>query len=441
MLPSCIKTEVWRELAESLSSKVSAPVVCEQAVFGRLSFFQELRNRSSDSPYSTVPGIRYVSVDVDGAEVSVGPFRTDEPHAFDEELSDARQKLPVWKDEYALLIETAVKHAAVAGRSERVLREALNRSKLLLEFSQSIAHVGDVDRALYTSIQFLAHKFKLSNVFFSAYGKQARYFDLNEAGKAVEQRIVAQVKGTKSTCTIQNVASDFLLDGIKDRGSLPKCAVGFPLVANRELIGYAVLYSEQIPSIDGLSEVLYELVSVLSRLSRFEKVQESAVTDPLTGLSNRGDLVARFEKLLPELSRGSAPISVLMIDVDNFKNFNDTKGHPEGDRILRCVADVIKSVAPKESICSRYGGEEFMVVLPSLQQQDARDVAENLRVSVEQSCELTVSIGMIFCLNSSVSRETLVKEADRALYRAKHLGKNKVVTFVIVDKSLGVIDA
>jgi diguanylate cyclase (GGDEF)-like protein len=82
-----------------------------------------------------------------------------------------------------------------------------------------------------------------------------------------------------------------------------------------------------------------------------------------------------------------------------------------------------------------------MVVLPSLQQQDARDVAENLRVSVEQSCELTVSIGMIFCLNSSVSRETLVKEADRALYRAKHLGKNKVVTFVIVDKSLGVIDA
>src|SRR3990172_13417818 len=119
MLPSCIKTEVWRELAESLSVKLKAPVVCGQAVFGKLSFFQELRNRSSDSPHSTVPGIRYVSIDIDGAPVHVGPFRTDEPHAFDEELSDARQKLPVWKPEYADLIETAVKQAAVAGRSER----------------------------------------------------------------------------------------------------------------------------------------------------------------------------------------------------------------------------------------------------------------------------------------------------------------------------------
>ncbi len=441
MLPSCIKTEVWRELAESLSAKLKVPVVCEQAVFGKLSFFQELRNRSSDVPYSAVPGIRYVSVDVDGSQVFVGPFRTDELHALDEELSDARKKLPVWKNEYADLIETVVRQAAVAGRSERVLREALNRSKLLLEFSQAIAHVNDVDKALYTAIQFLAHKFKLSNVFFSAYGKQARYFDLSEAGKAVEQRVVAQVKGTKSTCTIQNVASDFLLEGIKNRESLSKCVSGFPLVLNRELVGCSVLYSEHILPLDGISEVLYELVAVLSRLSQYEKVQVSAVTDPLTGLSNRGELVLKFEKMLSELSREKGPISALMIDVDNFKKFNDTKGHPEGDRILRSVADVIKTVSPKDAICSRYGGEEFMVVLPGLQQQGAKDIAENLRTTVEQVCELTVSIGMIHCLNSSVSRETLVREADRALYRAKHLGKNKVITFVIVDKSLGIIDA
>lgn len=441
MLPVFVKTEVWRELAESLSSKLKVPVVCEQAVFGRLSFFQELRNRSTDAPYLAVPGIRYVSVDADGATVFVGPFRTDEPHAFDEELSDARQKLPVWKNEYAELIELAVKQAAVAGRSERVLKEALNRSKLLLEFSQVVAHVQDIDRALYASIQFLAHKFKLNNVFFSAYGKQARYFDLSDAGRAVEQRVVAQVKGTKTACTIQNVISDFLLEGIKDRESLSKCAVGFPLISNRELVGYAVLYAEHVPPIDSVSEVLYELASVLSRLSQYEKVQESAVTDPLTGLSNRGELVRKFEKMLGELGKEKLPINALMIDVDNFKKFNDTKGHPEGDRILRCVADVIRTVSPKGSICSRYGGEEFMVVLPELKQQDAKDVAEKLRTSVEQSCELTISIGMIHCLNSSVSRETLVREADRALYRAKHLGKNKVVTFVIVDKSLGVIDA
>ncbi len=440
MLPSCVKTEVWRELMESLASRLNVAVVCERAVFGKFSFFQELRNRKSDAPYSSVPGVRYVSIDVDGSKVYVGPFRTDEPHAFDEELADARQKLPAWMDSYTELIEVCVDQAAVAGRSAHVTGSALDRVKLLLEFSQTVGHVQDVDRALYTAVQFLVYKFKLSNAFISAYGKQARHFDLSEAGKSVEQRIVAHVKGTKSTCTIQNIQSDFLLDGIKDREKLSKCAAGFPLVLNRELVGYAVLYSEHIPPIESVSEVLYELVGDLSRLSQYERVQESAVTDAMTGLSNRAELAKKFDNLLKNLSSKALPISVCMIDVDNFKNFNDTKGHPEGDRILRSVAEVMKSVAPKEAICCRYGGEEFMIVFPFASQQ-AKDVAEKLRAEVEKTCELTVSIGLITCMNSSASRETLIREADRALYRAKHLGKNKVIAFLMLDKTLGVIDA
>ncbi len=441
MLPACVKTEVWRELMESFSSKLKVPIICEQAIFGKFSFFQELRNRKSDVPFSNSPGIRYVEVGIDGSKVIIGPFRTDEAHAFDEELADARQKLPVWADSFAELIELAVKQAETAGRSEYIMKESLSRAKLLLEFSQSIAHVQDVDKGLYTSVQFLAHKFKLSNVFIYAYSKKARNFDLSEPGVAVEQRVIAQVKGTKSTCTIQNVQSDFLLDGIKEREKLPKCSVGFPLTLNRELIGYAICTSELMPSIDGISEVLYELVSVLSRLSQFEKVQESAVTDALTGLNNRADLSKKIDKLVADLSASNSPISLAMLDVDNFKNFNDTKGHPEGDRILRSVAEIIKSSAPKDALCCRYGGEEFMVVLPNFQQQDAKNVAEKLRAEVEKNCELTISIGLITCMNSSVSRETLIREADRALYRAKHLGKNKVIAFLIVDKNLGVLDA
>lgn len=441
MLPACVKTEVWRELMESLSAQLTAPVICEQAVFGRLPFFQELRNRTNDSPFSSVPGIKYVSVAVDSGNIIVGPFKTDETHAFDEELSDARQKLPVWKEEYASWIGLAVRQAASAGRSESILRDSLSRAKLLLEFSQSIAHVQDVDKALYTSVQFLAHKFKLSNILLYAYNKKARNFDVSEQGAAVEQRVIAQVKGTKSTCTIQNVQSDFLLDGIKDREKLSKCIVGFPLTLNRELIGYAICTSEQLPSLDGISEVLYELASVLSRLSQFEKVQESAVTDALTGLSNRAELAKNVDALISGLAPKNAPISLAMLDVDNFKKFNDTKGHPEGDRVLKIVAEIIKNSAPKEALCSRYGGEEFMVVLPEHSQQQAKDVLEKLRSEVEKNCELTISIGLITCMNSSVSRETLIKEADRALYRAKHLGKNKVIAFLIVDKYLGVIDA
>ncbi len=441
MLPACVKTEVWRELMESLSAQLKAPVICEQAVFGKVSFFQELRNRKSDAPYSSVPGIRYLSVPVDSSSVIIGPFKTDETHAFDEELSDARQKLPVWKDELAQLIELSVKQAITAGKSESILKESLSRAKLLLEFSQSIAHVQDVDKALYTSVQFLAHKFKLSNILLYAYNRKARNFDVSESGASVEQRVIAQVKGTKSTCTIQNVQSDFLLDGIKDRENLPKCIVGFPLTLNREFIGYAICTAEQLPQLEGISEVLYELAAVLSRLSQFEKVQESAVTDALTGLSNRAELAKKVDALISALSAKNDPISLAMMDVDNFKNFNDTKGHPEGDRVLKIVAEIIKNSAPEGALCSRYGGEEFMMVLPNYPQQEAKEIVEKLRSEVEKNCELTISIGLITCMNSSVSRETLIKEADRAMYRAKHLGKNKVIAFLIVDKNLGVLDA
>ncbi|VVB81368.1 Diguanylate cyclase, GGDEF domain [uncultured archaeon] len=439
MLPSFVKTDIWRELMETLSAKLKVPIVCEQAVFGKLSFFQELRNRKTDTPYSQAPGIRYVSVEIDGAKIHAGPFKADEAHTFDEELADAREKLPAWKDNYAEILEISIKQAAVSGRNAHTLNEALNRSKLLLEFSQAIGHSQDAEKALFTAVQFLAYKFKLNNVFISAYGKYSRHFDISEAGKAVEQRIVAQVKGTKTTCTIQNIQTDFLLEGIKDREKLNKYAAGFPLVFNRELVGYVVVNSENTLPIDDISEVLYELTRVLSRLSQYEKVQESAVTDALTGLSNRAELVKKFDDIHSKLAKTQQPISVMMLDIDNFKKYNDTQGHPEGDRVLKAVAEIIKNATPKESISCRYGGEEFMMVMP-FEQQKAKETAEQIRADIEKTCPLTVSIGIMTCMNSSVSRETLVREADRALYRAKELGKNKVIAYLTVDKALGIID-
>ena len=205
--------------------------------------------------------------------------------------------------------------------------------------------------------------------------------------------------------------------------------------------GYTILYSENLPELSGISDVLKELNSILLRVTEYQKVQTSAVTDQLTGLYNRNHLVSSMDKLLPMLSSKSEPISVLLFDVDNFKNFNDTNGHPEGDRVLRAISDVIRSSMPQSAVSCRYGGEEFVIVLPGFNQEAAKQAAEKLRIDIEQSCPLTVSIGVMTCLNSSASRETLIREADRALYRAKHLGKNRVVPFIMLDRNLGVIDA
>jgi len=438
MLPNCIKTDIWRELMEQLSSKLNAPVICGQASFGNLSFFQELRNRKSDDPFSAVPGIKYVSVDIDNSKVHVGPFRTSESHAFDEELADARSKLPQWHDWYADFIQFSLQQAVTAGNTFYVTNDSLSRAKLLLEFSKEV-NQEEIDRALHAAVQFLSRKFKLNNLMISAFGRQARFFDVSEVAKACEDRVIAHVKGSKAPCIIKEAKSDFLLDGIKEREYL-KVITGFPLVFERNLVGYVVAFSEILPKLDSISEVLYELTALLSRLSEYEKVQESAVTDSLTGLYNRGQLSEKIDKLLGKLSAKNLPITVLMADVDNFKNFNDTKGHPEGDRLLKAVAEVMRSVAPKNALSCRYGGEEFLMVIPELSQLDAKDVAENFRAEVEKSCECTISVGIFTCLNSSVSWKILVQEADRALYRAKHLGKNKVIPFVMLDKSLGIID-
>jgi len=441
MLPACAKTEVWKTLIDDLSNRLHVPIICGQAIFGKLPFFQELRNRQNDTPYANVPGIHYETILIADSPIIVGPFRTSEPHALDEELSEARTKLPEWQEHYHDLITHAINSAAIAGKLAAIQHDSLARAKLLLEFNKAIAHAKDTDHALTSAVQFIVSKFKLGNAFISAYGKHARYFDLTEPAKQVEARVIAHLRGTKSTCTIQNIQTDFLLQDIKDKEKLPKCIIGLPLEHNREIIGHALFTAEFLPPLEGLSEVLYELVSVLSRLADYEKAQTSAVTDPLTGLHNRAELTQKIDALITDLSRKNQPISILMIDADNFKKFNDTNGHPEGDKVLRIIAEIMKALTPKTATCARYGGEEFMIVLPQTTPQSAKEFAETLRQEIEKICPLTISLGLITCMNSSASRETMIREADEALYRAKHLGKNKVIARLMLDKTLGIIDA
>ncbi|MHC8441875.1 MAG: diguanylate cyclase [Candidatus Eutrophobiaceae bacterium] len=165
------------------------------------------------------------------------------------------------------------------------------------------------------------------------------------------------------------------------------------------------------------------------------KYQEESFTDPLTGIYNRRWLDRFFPWILKRHSENSSPLSVLMIDIDHFKQFNDTFGHQAGDDALRHVAFLsLKSLRPGD-ISVRYGGEEFMVILPESTSKEAILVAERLRMNInkhpiqeENSGKtldtLTVSIGLAELRNTD-DLNGLVKRADTALYKAKHSGRNK----------------
>ncbi|ETK40428.1 diguanylate cyclase [Pseudomonas fluorescens FH5] len=165
-------------------------------------------------------------------------------------------------------------------------------------------------------------------------------------------------------------------------------------------------------------------------------LSELAATDALTGLANRRTLDERLRLEWDRAQRSIESLSVLMIDVDHFKAFNDRHGHQGGDEALRAVAQVIAShIRRPADLAARYGGEEFAVVLPNTDAKGAWVIAEHIRKGVQHlprkagdEQPITVSIGMsTWQKHSRISLEDLLLKADQALYQAKHSGRNRIV--------------
>ena len=169
-----------------------------------------------------------------------------------------------------------------------------------------------------------------------------------------------------------------------------------------------------------------------------EQLQKMALTDPLTKLGNRATFDLSIKQAAACTQRSGSPYSLLMIDLDHFKKFNDTYGHQTGDSVLRAVADAIHSSARNADICCRYGGEEFAVILPDTQSNNAEVLAERIHKQVAKASRkqpagrmpITVSIG-ISCANNdaNIDPTQLIKEADQALYLAKENGRNRTETW------------
>ncbi|QHD05254.1 GGDEF domain-containing protein [Pseudomonas sp. R76] len=187
----------------------------------------------------------------------------------------------------------------------------------------------------------------------------------------------------------------------------------------------------------GLLWLSWMLSKELRRRHRAEQVlSELAATDALTGLANRRTLDQRLRQEWDRAQRSTEPLTLLMIDVDHFKAFNDRHGHHGGDAALRTVAQVIEdNIRRPADLAARYGGEEFAVVLPHTDAKGAWLIAEHIRSSVEHlprvagaERPITVSIGMsTWDKRSRMSLEALLLSADQALYEAKHSGRNRIV--------------
>ena len=182
-----------------------------------------------------------------------------------------------------------------------------------------------------------------------------------------------------------------------------------------------------------LRETNSQLMNQSDELRRMnEELKRLSITDALTGLSNRRYLEARLEEEIKRSHRNGSPMSFMMIDVDEFKPYNDNFGHTEGDRALQIVARCLRETLRGADVAVRYGGEEFSILLPQTNIKEAFLTAERVRQRVEQTefpnRKVTVSIGVAAC-PPKCTLTGLVSSADKALYEAKRAGRNCVKVF------------
>lgn len=167
----------------------------------------------------------------------------------------------------------------------------------------------------------------------------------------------------------------------------------------------------------------------------FAQTQQLALTDGLTGLYRRQPFLDHFAREVARATRSRESLAVLMLDLDDFKRYNDTFGHPAGDLVLKRVADVVRSTVPPDAVCTRYGGEEFAILLPRTPQASGMGLAERLRGLAEHTLHVsgqpsgrpvTVSIGVAVFPGDAQAELELLRLADQRLYQAKRAGKNRV---------------
>lgn len=185
-----------------------------------------------------------------------------------------------------------------------------------------------------------------------------------------------------------------------------------------------------------LGAVASELVVAVENSRLYKLTKTLAVTDELTGLNNYRFLQQKLDEEIERCRRYGKRLSLLMIDVDDFKRFNDTQGHIAGDAALADLGSVMTSVVREVDTVARYGGEEFSVVLPETDAAGAFVAAEKIREAVAthsfadasgvRSASMSVSVGLATFPTHAWDKESLLREADDALYNAKHGGKNRV---------------
>ncbi len=317
----------------------------------------------------------------------------------------------------------------------------------LLDYSNTLGTMLELRPLAVTTVTFCVQQLKLQDAAVWFDDVRLRYVSDAQRGaicEEMERRLFAQVVGNNSVVHLADARKDFMFRDVRGVESVPNAIYAVPLRIDRKAEGMIVFYAPRGAIDDGHAQLLDGVATRLSmsleRARSLNDARASAVTDPLTGLFNKRHLLETLKNELQRAREFGRPTALLILDVDNFKSYNDSFGHPAGHVLLKAIGQQVLQHAGTINIPCRYGGEEFVVIMPETNVEIAHLHAERIRQAIAARQDLhratTASFGVAVSLKSDVPSERLLTESDKALYASKKTGKNKTTTTIIVDAKL-----
>lgn len=440
MLPGISGVELTRKIRESESTENYTPILMLTA-----------KNKVEDV--------------VEGLEAGADDYIV-KPFNFDELLARINAAIRLKKlneDLFQKTNELEVANKKIFSLNQNLigknkeLRKKIYELHNIFEISFELHSILDIDKLVNSALLSLIGQFSCKSALFlyPRRRNEQRLFVINSKG--FYQSDVEDIKIEKSDPLYQHFAekkdsailTDLPMDlkksqGFKDLEKLNLQMVA-PVIIHGSEIGLICLGERVKDKVYDSNEIeilrtVNNIVSIaVSNAVLYEEVKQLSYTDGMTELHNYRYFEMRLNEEILRYSRTKQNLSLIILDVDHFKNYNDTMGHPAGDEVLRILASILKETVRENDIVSRYGGEEFAIILPNANKEGVTILAERLRKKVEEykfpneevqpSGRISVSVGTASLPEDADKAAELIHKADTALYVAKRNGRNRVVNY------------
>lgn len=374
---------------------------------------------------------------------------------IEENVKEMLLKKPVSPEDKQSILNTVVSEEMIQNQVNAVLDELLMNSTFLNEFrdlGEFLSHEEALIEKTFTLLSSFID-YNIAGLFLNTPDKNEKkilHLDIHKS--SVSSFIIEKVKRDffakmpdLQPFNINDFGHNIVRESVENPDIISnpnqfKTIHIVPLISSQNLVGGICFYNTEeydYPKSKFYTTMVSELLLLLKMRFLYSETEHLSVTDGLTGLYNRRHFEHNLEREFLRTKRYPSDLSLAIIDIDHFKNVNDTYGHQFGDFVLKEISDIIFDSFRKTDMIYRYGGEELAIILPETPLDGALIPLERLRIKISehlfsynnQEAHVTISIGASYNFEGMKIQEELVETADKALYNAKQNGRNKVVAY------------